>query len=447
MSENTRALAWCVAGLAALWLVLGAAQPWGLIPLAALGVFPPRINPVQTRMWWWGAAAVWFVVVCLPPLLSDDVYRYIVDGSMSRAGFNPFAWAPAAPVVADIAPAARALTNHPELPTIYPAAAQALFGAFAFNPLVWKAATAGAWFTGAWLLDRQGGRPDIQAGRSQSQAMPRGLWLAVHPLALLAAGVDGHVDAWGAMALGIGLVGRDRTDTARQWFWGILVGVAAGIKYFPIIALPARGLRWRSAVAALALLALTSLPLLASAGIKSFGSLTVYQTHWSYNGAIFETTAALLRPTNESTEVACRSSVRHRVFDGVPSERCFADSGATGRRRSRMAWAAALVATLLFALRSRLSGSQHAARFVTLGFTVLILSAPTAHAWYFLWILVPAVVWNRREAVALASCGVLAFWAPTASLGGGEWMNPWWPSPIAIGAAFSMWLLRSRIKP
>lgn len=56
------------------------------------------------------------------PLLSDDVYRYLWEGTLLNAGGNPFLTAPAAVRGLDDALAAR--VNHPEITAIYPPIAQ-----------------------------------------------------------------------------------------------------------------------------------------------------------------------------------------------------------------------------------------------------------------------------------------------------------------------------------
>ena len=67
------------------------------------------------------------------PLLSDDVYRFLWDGYLINAGYNPFAELPAfylgegAPAVAGIDHALFDKLNSPDYYTIYPPVAQAVF--------------------------------------------------------------------------------------------------------------------------------------------------------------------------------------------------------------------------------------------------------------------------------------------------------------------------------
>jgi hypothetical protein len=68
-------------------------------------------------------------LVGTPPLLSDDLYRYLWEGTVLGAGGDPFATAPAAwPGLDDVL---RAHVNHPDVPSVYPPLALVWFRALA----------------------------------------------------------------------------------------------------------------------------------------------------------------------------------------------------------------------------------------------------------------------------------------------------------------------------
>ena len=67
------------------------------------------------------------VVLLLVPFHSDDVYRYVWEGRIQNAGFSPFAYAPDDERLAGLRRGSHENINHPDLPTIYPPLAQALF--------------------------------------------------------------------------------------------------------------------------------------------------------------------------------------------------------------------------------------------------------------------------------------------------------------------------------
>ncbi|HCP45600.1 MAG TPA: hypothetical protein DIU15_06145, partial [Deltaproteobacteria bacterium] len=77
---------------------------------------------------------LWSLVMRLPllmssPSLSDDVYRYVWEGRVTASGVDPFEHPPTAPALRDLALQAPewSRVNHPELPAIYPPAAQLAF--------------------------------------------------------------------------------------------------------------------------------------------------------------------------------------------------------------------------------------------------------------------------------------------------------------------------------
>ncbi len=80
------------------------------------------------------AAAMRIITFTTPPLLSTDLYRYVWDGRVQRAGINPYRYVPDAPQLAVLRDQMvfpninRASYAH----TIYPPAAEAIFAAAAF---------------------------------------------------------------------------------------------------------------------------------------------------------------------------------------------------------------------------------------------------------------------------------------------------------------------------
>jgi alpha-1,6-mannosyltransferase len=76
------------------------------------------------------------------PFLSDDVYRYLWDGKVIYNGFNPFSFAPAAPVLHSIRDATiYPHVNFPDIPTVYPPLAQLVFAisyVIGYNVIIWK---------------------------------------------------------------------------------------------------------------------------------------------------------------------------------------------------------------------------------------------------------------------------------------------------------------------
>lgn len=91
-------------------------------------------GPTRRELRWWLGLAVLLrlgLFFCFP-LLSDDLYRFIWDGRLLAAGFNPFDELPgfyldAAYAEYGLTPALYARLNSPEYHTVYPPVAQGVF--------------------------------------------------------------------------------------------------------------------------------------------------------------------------------------------------------------------------------------------------------------------------------------------------------------------------------
>ena len=94
-----------------LWLALYVAQ-W----VAYLGIL--RWGPLSAARLLAAAFAFRVLLSSTPVWLSDDLYRYLLDGRVFAAGIHPFRYAPAHELIGQLEPALAVLVNHPELPTI-----------------------------------------------------------------------------------------------------------------------------------------------------------------------------------------------------------------------------------------------------------------------------------------------------------------------------------------
>src|SRR5262249_42588781 len=150
-----------------------------------------------------GVAAAWrLLLVAAPPLLSDDVNRYVWEGRIQRHGGNPYAWSdrPAAekwrPLREEPEPGVWAGINHKDYAAVYPPLWQLAAGAVvavrdsvtAMKAFV-VACELGTWALLSALLRRRGLPPE------------RLLILAWSPLALVEIAGSGHNDALGILLL------------------------------------------------------------------------------------------------------------------------------------------------------------------------------------------------------------------------------------------------------
>ena len=214
-----------------------------------------------------GAIAMRLALLFVEPYLSTDVYRYIWDGRVQAAGFNPYRHMPGAAEVShlrdpDIFPN---INRVDSAVTIYPPIAQAFFLAITrlgesvvvmkLGLLAFEAATIAAIMA---LLDRQG------------LARARVAVYAWHPLPIWEIAGSGHVDAVMCALLMFGLVAflGQRTLLA-----GVLVSLGALVKPTALLALPVfwRPWDWRLPLVVVATITIAYLPYLGvGAGVLGY---------------------------------------------------------------------------------------------------------------------------------------------------------------------------------
>lgn len=294
------------------------------------------------------------------PSLSDDVWRYLHDGRAQIAGVDPYRLAPADARTLTFRGPEHGRINHPQLVTIYPPAAQALFflNALAGSHLiVWRLLLIGFELFAMTVLARLG-------------AQPRNLALfAWHPLAVVETAGSGHLDI---AAIALLLAGLYYATRGRGVAAGMLTGFGAAVKLVPVLALLAtrHGRDRRTVAAMMAVIALAY----AAFGPSALGSLPTFARSWEANAGIYAVLAGLT--------------------DGY---------------RARILCAALLLAAF-FVIRKTQDQPLRAAALLTL--TLLLLS-PVVHPWYLLWLLafVPALPpgWLRTTALVWTLVVVLSY--------------------------------------
>jgi hypothetical protein len=360
------------------------------------------------------------VLLTSPPPLSDDVYRYLFDGSCVHEGFSPFSHAPNSPKVADLVAALPGRINHRHLPTIYPPGAQGLFGVLRTLGLgvgAWRIFLLGALVGAAMLLGRL--RPRIGSVGTSA-------WVVSHPLALLTAAGNGNLDVVGLVVIAAvahtAKANRDRTV-------GVLLAIGAALKLFPIglwaATIGSKG-AWRSlrilAVSG-ACLALAYAPFVSS-GPKAFGSLGEYGESWEFNGSLqpmmSTTLAAAMERVGvpENVRVGRADSVTY--YTGEPNFGRWLSRRQLASLAAKAAGALALVAIALMTWKRRLDFPTSS----TFLLAALFGFSAVVHPWYLLWLMAPSVLSSNRIALGWCASAVLAFWAPAAVLDGGYWHEP-----------------------
>lgn len=318
-------------------------------------------------------------LLCLPPLLSEDLWRYLWDGAVQHHGLSPYAHAPNDPALDALAASDPALADirgrigHPHLATIYPPAAQAVFwlvtlggpSAMAWRVMAVAFELGAAWVLFRWLR-REGRDPRAVA-----------LWLLC-PLAAVEGAVGAHVDTLGVLALSAALA----WPGVRA---GLALAVAAGTKLFPLLVLPRldRGALLGLGAGAAGLLLFTG-------GEIAGDGLAAYGHRWRANDGLFALLVLgfeqLWPPGTGPLEAAPWVLGLARGLVGgegplYPDEAAFA--------------AAKLVAGLAFAavvLERWRRGTTPANALGPITAALLLLS-PVVHPWYLLWLL-PFAIWR-----------------------------------------------------
>ncbi|UDL93102.1 glycosyltransferase 87 family protein [Lichenihabitans sp. PAMC28606] len=215
-----------------------------------------------------GAVLLRLWLVLQVPSLSGDVYRYIWDGRVENAGYNPYLHVPADPVLLGLRdPAQYGLIDKRDYAvTIYPPVAEALFALVTrLSPSVWAMKLAMVLLEGVavWATLRLLMRLGHPSGWS--------VILLFHPAPLWEIAGNGHVDA-AMMALLFGAFAWGSV-AGRPALAALMLTLAALVKPTAALALPALWRPWQLflPLAVLALAVCCYVPFLgAGSGILGF---------------------------------------------------------------------------------------------------------------------------------------------------------------------------------
>lgn len=380
---------------------------------AAATVLVPRLLPSRTQL-----VVIALVGLALrvpawltPPTHSDDVYRYLWDGRITRAGVNPYRYAPDAPELAALRDDGWAHVNNRALPTIYPPLAQLAFAA-ARSLRAWKLLVAVADVAVALLL---------YIGLAERRALVLWWW---SPLVVVELGVNAHVDALGVALLVAGLLAWRRRRAALG---GGLIAAAAAVKLLPavvLLALPRR----RVLIAALLVAGALALPFV-SAGSGMTGSLGEYSRRWRSNDGAFALFHAAAGRIVAHTRFATRYDLHDaprlaRLITGRDRDQVFPDEAANLLARA--------LAGIVFAIAVGWALWRRAPpeRVAEVAFGAFVLLTPALHPWYVVW-LIPLVAlggsWAWLVLAVLVPLGYRPLDMPL------PWHDPVWTRALEHG--------------
>lgn len=353
------------------------------------------------------------------PAFSDDVFRYVYEGRVTLwAGpLFPFAHpprdGPALGVPPDLLDAAWLRINHPELSTIYPPLAQAVFAA---------AAALGALGGERYLLALKGVlvAGDLATWRLLHRHDPRRalLW-GLSPLVVWEIAREGHVDGLSALGLAAGVIAFAR---AHPRIGFIALSSAALTKLNGLVLMPlAVWLERRGAYLLLPALLLLALPYAATLlfGEPATSGLFAYTTRWRSGDGAFSVLLAVAERALGGDWARLEALgltftiTRHQVA------------------RALAGGAFAVFYALVLTSKAGATGSaagpgRDLAGKGGLVLLVLLLLSPTLHPWYVVWLLPFAALRpfpGHWAALWLSGAAVLLHHPAWLELYDGEWRD------------------------
>jgi alpha-1,6-mannosyltransferase len=230
--------------------------------------------------------------LALAPVGSDnDMVRYLWDGRVQHAGYNPYAVVPADPAMAHTHTAETAAMPSARQRTPYPPAAQ-LF--FRLVTGVWDSTL------GMKLALVACDLLTIVVLWRWLVVTDRNPWLALayawNPLVVLEVAHSGHIDALGALWITASAYWLARRQTALA---SIAFVFAVAAKLLPIVLAPLflGRVRVRDILIGAALLLLLYLPFTGESGLLAAGAVPNVVAHIRFNGPVFRWLALTFTPS------------------------------------------------------------------------------------------------------------------------------------------------------
>jgi len=394
--------------------LLGSAFLW--LPAAARRLEPDASHGAILL----SALVLRLALVPLPLTLSDDALRYLWDGRVTMAGFDPYTLPPAAPDLAPLRDEVWRRLPHTEIPTVYPPLAMTGFSIASRLPFplfAWKGIATAADVGGCALLLALARRRGIAPGRT--------IWYAWNPLVFLEVGGNGHVDALGVAAV----IGAVLCLTPRRSASGIPVEVsparaalwaAAGVlaKLAPLAALPMwsrqGGRPGRFLTIAAGLAAVAFLPVVAAArGIPP--GLVRYGVSWEFNGPLFEPLWRLLALIHAAPALAHGLDFL-KWMTGIWTALNFLYPLLYPQLLAKALLGVGMIAVTVLSLAERdpIAGTGRL-------FGALLLLAATVYPWYLLWVLPFAALTRHAAWLALSGLILLSYLPKIAGVS----LMPW----------------------
>ena len=349
------------------------------------------------------------------PTLSDDIYRYVWDARVQSSQINPYRFEPESSHLShlrdqEIFPR----VNHPEIPTIYPPFAQALFlASYKIHPSVWsiKAAMLLSEAILAWFLlglirlyDQHPGQLLIFLWNPLLVVEVAGsghvdiLGITFLIVALLYAQIGGYGRAFGALA--ISCLSKNFAICLVPIFWRWMCTRQGGDSSSSRIGLMLSPRRAWPVLVFAAIMLVGYVPFM-GAGKGLFAGLLTYAEHWEFNAPFFDSARFIFGATIARGLIA-------------------------------LAFCTAVVLITIGRMPPVQAGYYLTGLFIWL--------SPTLHPWYVLWIL-PFLVFYRSAAwLVFSGLIAISYVVPIRFAAEGVWVEEFWVKVIPFGGFGLTWL-------
>jgi len=328
--------------------------------------------------------AVVFRVTLLfsPPTLSDDVFRYVWDGSIQNHGINPYLYPPEASDISAFRDQYWTSINNKHIPTIYPPLLQILFRVAdltSHTPMAMK----------VLFMVCDIGVISIVLLLLRLYALPpdRVLIYAWNPLVLVEFAGSGHNDTLALVLMMAALYAIMRDRYLLSILWLALSFVS---KFFSVVLIPSFFIQIRKIQPFLLFPFVVVLfyLLYIDAGMKLFEGLMVYGDKWRFNDSLF---TLALQATGSLTQ-------------------------------AKIVIAAIFLTIILVRL---VSGKDHMRTAYILVGAYLLLT-PTLQVWYMVWIIPFLCFYPNRAWLLLSGLTVLSYNVLIQFVQTGIWHEAMW---------------------
>ncbi len=337
---------------------------------------------------WWIVGAVVLRVILIQAEPSDDVYRYVWEGRIQLAGFNPYELSPDDPILEHLRDDDWAKINHRDYPAIYPPVAQMTF---LFVTWIWPSVLAiKVFLVLADLLTIA-----VLGSCLRAMKLPphRAMIYGLCPLVLSSIAMESHLDS---LMLLLAVTCIRLLMTKYIGVAAVFLGLSISTKLVLVVLVP--WIMFRSFKATLVVLIAFSL------------------TYVPYCLAGWDLVESLRRFGQSGEFFSLLGTLGLVDFD------TFVERGLVG---------GVIVFGVLSLARREHSFSRYASDVVGL----LLLLMPIVHAWYLTWAIC-FCVFRARMCWLFAACAMVVYYeAQQVRVETGVWDMPAW-APMVVWGAF-----------